>query len=241
MTKRYRKAYLQFRDQLSKSISIGKKDDQDDEVVEEVTEEIRASLYSENSVVVNEFGQDVIRDNEVMSKDDNGNVLSDFGSESWCLHDKDGVLIPYNFGKNHPKRNIDFNDPLTNPLILIQKLLLFVVWPQKNLTAQPLSPTTLKGAMTQNLYLIEWFYTEGWFLSTTFEINLAGKNLVTSKIIKSKIQTLISNGENYTVIDRYVKAIKRWLILGNKPYCPDWFKPQFSNSRPISKWLKYRE
>lgn len=245
MSVEYAEARKKFDSQFQAAIAAGldqlsTADIEDMEDMEEEIEEDLLSIDDDSELDADEAGETVAAlptDAEVMSYDRNGEVLSRFGDPTWVLIDKAGRKVPFTFGLNHESRTLDFTDPMSTKLALAEKLLLFTRWPSKNLTVRPLSPGTLRGVHKENKTLLDWMYRKGFFLIDCIDEAIEDRSLVTAQTVRMEIRQMLDSREHYAKIRGVLRAVKTWLLLGAKPYCPDWFKPVFSYGEVVDDQL----
>jgi hypothetical protein len=86
-------------------------------------------------------------DDEVMSYDENGEVLSKYGDPRWYLANQSGAHIPISFVPYHnistPRPRLE--DPQAKLLCEVEKLAAYQMWPDKDPTTRNSTVATMKA------------------------------------------------------------------------------------------------
>lgn len=176
-------------------------------------------------------------DDEVMSYDLDGNVLSRFGDKCWYRIGKSGVKRGYHFTANRGQDDAYRTDPQASLLASLEKALLYVFWPGKDLTQRPYTAASLDGMHKGIRELLSWFYVRGYFLSSSNDDFPADNKVITAEEVHSEL--VLRTSDNFLLyhLEAFITGLRLWVRFGVKDWCPEWFRPVFSYKDIINKHL----
>lgn len=220
------------------SIEQGRKDDIE-ELVMEIEDELMNAI-SFDSVLkesANSAHFCLPTDDEVMSYDLHGEVLSRFGDDVWYLFGNSGIKRGYHFKANRRVFDAYQTDPLATPLALLEKLLLYSLWPGKDLTQRPYTVSSLTLMHTSIKTLLMWFYEQGYFLSASTDNVPHVSEFTIAMAARSELVRRTSDDSLLFHLEAFLTGVRLWVRFGVKNWCPEWFRPPFTLKDIIDKHL----
>lgn len=210
-----------------------------DEMVWEIEEELLDAISSDINSKMTTKSKDFClpADDEVMSCDLNGEVLSTFGQSSWYLIGKSGIKRGFHFTAKRGDDDAYRTDPLATPLVLLEKLLLYAIWPGKDLTQRPYTGASLDVNHKSIRTVLSWLYEQGYFLKSSTDIVPRDNELITAEVVRSELVRRTSEDSLLFHLKSFLTGVRQWVRFGVKNQCPEWFRPTFAFKDIIDKHL----
>lgn len=208
------------------------------EIAEEIEEDLLNDIFNNGGVQkTNNFAPFCLpSDDEVMSYDLDGNVLSCFVHNCWYLRDQYGVLHGFHFTAKCGENDAYRNDPQATSLALLERLQLYAFWPGKDRTQRNYTVISLKKIHLSIRTLLSWFYKRGYFLRSSTD-SAHQQELITAEEVRSELVRRTSEGSNLSRLDLFLVSVRNWMRFRVKIWCPEWFRPTFSFKDVIDKNL----